>query len=117
MLSDRTLQSITGATLATLALAANVCCQTPPVGESAAVQSPPAASKRSDAPLPATPDSQVPADVAWGSGREVQAGLTLAGRYGRVDQHIGLYMFGILICWWVPETIREEEAAGEEIAV
>jgi len=61
-------------------------------------QSPPASAAipGRDAPIAPAP-SQEPAGVAWGPGREVQAGLAMTNRYGRADQHTGLYVFGVYL--------------------
>ncbi len=63
-------------------------------------QPPPAASAlpgRADQPLPALAPADVPKDIAWGKGREIQAGLRLSWRYGHADQHTGLYVFAVYV--------------------
>ncbi|MCW3054021.1 MAG: hypothetical protein JWN14_3191 [Chthonomonadales bacterium] len=44
-----------------------------------------------------TVPAQEQAGVAWGPGREVQAGLAMTNRYGGADQHTGLYVFSVYL--------------------
>jgi hypothetical protein len=67
-------------------------CQAVPDPPPTAPSKSPYASSR-----PAVASSQEPAGIAWGPGREVQAGLLLGGRYGGVDQRTGLYVFDVYI--------------------
>jgi hypothetical protein len=48
-------------------------------------------------PLPALAAADVPKDIAWGPGLEVQAGVRMANRYGHQDQHTGLYVFAVYV--------------------
>jgi len=57
----------------------------------------PATPPQNGAPAVPPASSEEPGNVAWGPGREVQAGLALVNRYGRPDQHTGLYVFGVYL--------------------
>lgn len=69
-----------------------------PPGAGAAPSQPPAAPttlQRGDASPPAAAPSQEPADIVWGPGREVQAGLRV--RLWATDQHAGRFIFDVFL--------------------
>jgi hypothetical protein len=87
------------AIMAVIAMASGVGGQAPP-GDGGAQRNPPAApakEHRDVTPRSGVPASHAPAGVAWGPGRELQAGLVLEGRYGSPQQHTGLYVFGVYL--------------------
>ena len=63
-------------------------------GQSPASQAP-ATTQRDAALLPGMAASDVPNDIAWGPGREVQAGVR--GRPWATNQHAGLFTFDVYI--------------------
>jgi len=53
--------------------------------------------RNTETPLRGTPASRAPANISWGPGHIVQAGVAMYNRYGSPNQHTGLYVFGVYL--------------------